>query len=366
MTFHPGILALLLGSGLTTAMLCSSAFTGARIIRHWDIGSGSEQQLDLERKTYLISTVMGYCMGFQILSLFLFIYTADTLSPLFIGAMCAAGSLKVNGFGYPTLLLKIVNCLLAGLWLIVNHTDNQAHDYPLIRTKYWWLLIISPFLVAETITQNAYFLSLKPNIITSCCGMLFSTDANTLLSDLLALPLSLSHTIFWISTLLAVASGLYVFLKTKGASLFFVASIVQGVVSINALFSFISIYFYELPTHHCPFCILHREYGYIGYLLYLLILVSTVSGMGTGILQRFRTISSLRDVIPRVQRRLALVAILAIAAFVVITGYGVMFSNLSMTACTQRQLFQNVKLKIPLQMNFSDSDSYCFFAKNSR
>ena len=69
------------------------------------------------------------------LSLFLFIYTADSLSPLFVGAMCAAGSFQVNGFGYPALLLKFAACLLAGLWLIVNHTDNKAYDYPLTRFR---------------------------------------------------------------------------------------------------------------------------------------------------------------------------------------------------------------------------------------
>jgi len=36
-----------------------------------------------------------------------------------------------------------------------------------------------------------------------------------------------------------------------------------------AILSFISVYFYELPTHHCPFCILQKEYGYVGYPLYL-------------------------------------------------------------------------------------------------
>ena len=144
MIFHPGILALLLGSVLTSSMLCYCAYEGVRIIRNWDIRSGSERQLELERRTYLISTVMSYALGFQLLSLFLFIYTADTLSPLFVGAMCAAGSLKVNGFGYPALILKIVNFLLAGVWLIVNFTDNKARDYPLIRIKYWLLLFITP------------------------------------------------------------------------------------------------------------------------------------------------------------------------------------------------------------------------------
>ncbi len=83
-------------------------------------------------------------LAFELLSLFLFIYTADTLSSLFVGAMCAAGSLNVNGFGYPAVILKIVNFLLAGLWLIINYTDNKAHDYPLIKIKYGLLLFITP------------------------------------------------------------------------------------------------------------------------------------------------------------------------------------------------------------------------------
>ena len=81
-------------------------FYGIRILRNWDLKNGSELQLSLERKTYLISTIMSYAFGFQLLSLFLFIFTADKLASLFTGAMCAAGTLNVNGFGYPALLFQ--------------------------------------------------------------------------------------------------------------------------------------------------------------------------------------------------------------------------------------------------------------------
>ncbi len=332
MTFHPGILALLLGSGLTTSMLCYSAYEGVRIIRNWDISSGSERQLELERKTYLVSTTMSYALGFQILSLLLFIYTADILSPLFIGAMCAAGSLKVNGFGYPTLILKMVSCLLAGLWLIVNATDNKADDYPLIRIKYWLLLLLTPVVMAETTIQAGYLLSLKPNIITSCCAILFSTDANSFVADLISLPHSLALTVFFASAAITMALGLLVYLQAKGILLFSLASLIHGIFSIVALISFISIYIYELPTHHCPFCILHQEYGYIGYPLYTALLVSAVFGMGTGLIDPFRTIPSLYKVIPPLQKRLALISTLSTLAFVMMTGWSILFSNLSMEA----------------------------------
>lgn len=332
MIFHPGILALLLGSGLISAMLCYSAYHGMRIIRHWDIDSGSERQLELERRTYLVSTIMTYVLGFQILSLFLFIYTADSLSPLFVGAMCAAGSLKVNSLGYPALIGKIVNCLFAGLWLIVNATDNKAHDYPLIRTKYWLLLLITPLVLAETFMQAGYLLSLRPNIITSCCALMFSTESNTILSDLLSLPRSWSQIAFFSSMIVTLALGLSVYLKNEGVLLFSLASLLHFLLSISALISFISMYIYELPSHHCPFCLLHQEYGYIGYPMYGAMLVSVVFGMGTGVIHPFRTVASLCEAIPPIQKRLALVSVITTLIFAVITGYGILFSNLSVTA----------------------------------
>ena len=63
-----------------------------------------------------------------------------------------------------------------------------------------------------------------------------------------------------------------------------------------AILSFISPYFYELPTHHCPFCILQSEYGYIGYLLYGALFGSAVTGMGVGVLMPFRNIASLSEI----------------------------------------------------------------------
>jgi hypothetical protein len=330
MTFHPGIIALLLGSILTTSMLVCAAYEGARIIRNWDISSGSELQLELERRTHLISTVMSYALGLQLLSLFLFVYTADTLSPLFVGAMCAAGSLKVNGFGYPAVILKIVNFLLAGVWLVVNYTDNKAYDYPLIKTKYGLLLFTTPFLVAEAIVQGKYLLGLKPDIITSCCGTLFTADAKNVMAELIALPRTLSQTAFYSSVTVTIALGLYFYLKGKGAYLFSISSLVLFPVSIVALISFISIYLYELPTHHCPFCILQAEYGYVGYGIYVMLLVGTISGVGVGSIMPFRKIKSLTEVLPRIQRRLALISILSFSAFVLIVGCGILFSRLSL------------------------------------
>ena len=330
MIFNPAIIALLVGSLLTSGMLLYSAWYGVRILKSWDIHSGSEQQLSLERRTYLISTIMNYAFGFQLLSLFLFIYTADHLSSLFVGAMCAAGTLNVNAFGYPSILLKIINFLLAGLWLIINYVDNRAYDYPLIQKKYALLLIILPLIVVEMIVQASYFLGMKPSIITSCCGTLFSSETQGITSAFVALPYVQMEVIFYSGMALTLALGLYCYRRMKYGYLFSAMSILMFIISIVALISVICLYFYELPTHHCPFCILQREYGYVGYLLYLALLAGVVPGLGLAAVVPCRNIKSLANKVPSIQRGLILISVVGYSLFFVIVTGAVVFSNLSL------------------------------------
>ncbi len=335
MILHPGVIALFAGSILISLMLLYAAYNGLRILLRWDIASGSELQLNLERRTYLISTVMSYAFGFQILSLFLFIYTADVLSPLFVGAMCAAGSLNVNGWGYPTVVLKTVDTILAGLWLVINYTDNKAYDYPLIKVKYGYLLLIAPFLLSETIMQATFFLGLKPNIITSCCGTLFSVTSAGTASLLASLPHRPTELAFYSIMVGTISQGIYFYFKGKGAYLFSITSILAFFIFIAALISFISPYFYELPTHHCPFCILQSEYGYIGYPLYAGMTLGAIFGLGAGAIEPFRNIQSLAGIIPSTQRRFALISVASVSLTLLIVLCGIAFSNLRMTQVLQ-------------------------------
>ena len=328
MIFHPSILALYVASILISFMVLYSASYGLQILRKWDIQSGSEEQLILERKTYLISTLLTYVFGFELLSLFLFIFTVDRLHTFFVGAMCAAGTLYVNGFGYPTLILKMINFLLAGLWLILNYADNRGYDYPLIRTKYLLLLNLAPLILIEMALQANYFLRLDPYIITSCCGSLFSIKEGGLTSEIVALPSIPMKIVFYLAMALTVSSGVYFYLKNRGAYLFSSLSSLTFLISLASILSFISIYFYELPTHHCPFCILQKEYGYIGYPLYMALFGGTISGMGVGVLMPFRTIKSLSEVLPSIQRRLTIASLILFILFTAVVTYGMVFSGL--------------------------------------
>jgi hypothetical protein len=301
---------------------------GISIQRHWDLQSGSERQLELEKKTYLISTIMSYAFAFQLFSLFLFIFTADELNTLFTGAMCAAGTLNVNGFGYPALSLKIINFILGGAWLVANYTDNRAFDYPLIRRKYLFLIAITPFVIAETVVQGAYFLGLKPHVITSCCGSLFSPEGEGVSASLADLPTMPMRIMFYVGMGIAVVSGLLFISKgSRVGYVFSMASIFTFVVSVASLISFISLYFYELPTHRCPFCILQKEYHYVGYSLYVTLLAGVVGGTGVGILMPFRTVESLKTVLPRTLKRLTTFSVVAYLIFTIIVTSVMVFTD---------------------------------------
>jgi hypothetical protein len=328
MILHPSIIALCAASLFISLMVSYSAFYGIKILKGWDIKSGSELQLVLERKTYLISTILGYAFAFYLLSLFLYVFTVDRLHVVFTGAMCAAGVLKVNNFGYPTLILKIIVFLFAGIWLIVNHVDNRAYDYPLIKKKYLLLLVFSPLVIVEMISQDAYFFLLRPNIITSCCGSLFSAGGSSLSSELAALPIVPMMAALITSLLLVFYLGLSFYRKGGKEYLFSILVGITFLISIASIVSFISVYYYELPTHHCPFCILQKEYGYVGYFLYIALLSGAVSGMGTGVLAPFKKIESLAEIVPPIQRKLALYAMVSFAVFAVLVAYRIVVSNL--------------------------------------
>ena len=369
MILHPGIIALVLVSLLIAGMILYSSFFGLRILRRWDLCSGSEEQLALERRTYLISTILAYALLFQISSLFLYIYTADSLHSLFVGAMCAAGALNVDPYGYPTFLLKILNFILAGLWLIINYADNNAYDYPLIRKKYILLLIIAPLIVTESIVQMLYFMQMKADVITSCCGSLFSPLKGSVSADIVAiiplktamteslaqtlkttgsttaliiscceglftretltliitivtvLPVQMAMAGFYLTMAMTFFSGIVYLTKGKLGLLFSFTSGLFFLMSCVSFLSFISLYFYELPTHRCPFCILQKEYGYVGYLLYASLLTGAVSGLGVGVLRPLARITSLSGSLPLIQKRLTLLCLVSYFLFAGISIY---------------------------------------------
>lgn len=328
MILHPGALALVVASLATAGLLLYAAGHALAILRHWDLSSGSELQLRLERRTYLVSTLVGWVMAFELVSLFLYVFTADALAPLFRGAMCAAGSLRAAPGGYEVLVLKLGGAVLAGLWLLLDHADRQGYDYPLLRPKYGALLAVTPLLLAEAWLQLRFLTALRPQVITSCCGSLFGKSGSGLGSDLAGLDPRTAAAAFLAAAGAALLAALALRRTGRGALPLALASALLLPAGLAAAIAWVSPYVYELPTHHCPFCLLQREYLGIGYPLYGALLGASVAGMGAGLLAPFRRIPSLAQAVPALQRRLAGTAAGMGAALLAIVAWAVLGSNL--------------------------------------
>ena len=332
MIFHPGALALVMGAvGVSTMMLYASLL-GIKIVSRWNIHSSSPQQLSLERKTYLISTVMHYVLGFETLSAILFVYTVDDIHPIFIGAMCATGSLNANPVGWYVLYAKMAAFFLGAIWIAVNFFDQRAEDYPLVRMKYCMLLAITPFIALDAYLSWSYFVNLKPNVITSCCGALFSAEGSVVAGSLSALPLRPMMIIFYLSVALFLINGVAVVRSGKGFLRYSMGcfSALLFVVSIASVIAFISLYFYEIPTHHCPFDILQRGYRFIGYPLYICLFSGVLLGLLVGIFEPLKKIGSLTEIIGKAQQRWAIISMALMAIFAAICSWPIVFSSFTM------------------------------------
>ncbi len=326
MILHPAVLALVVSSLLQSAMLLFASWNGALILRGWSPGSGSERQLALERRNCLVSSVVGYALAFQLLSLFFFLFTADRLHIQLTGAMCAAGTLNANGYGYPALLLKTADFLLAGTWLVVNHADTRGYDAPLVKTKCRLLLLLAPLLFLDAFLQFRFFADLEPDVITSCCGSLFGSGKGGLASDLASWPAVPAMGLFFAVLGATVAMGVVFLRSARGAVLFALLCGVTFPAAILALVSAFSLYIYDLPTHHCPFCVLQAEYGHIGYLLYAALLGGAAAGLSAGALAAFRKRGSMAAVVPPLQRRLVWTAIAFFLLFALAVSFRIVVS----------------------------------------
>ncbi|MCK6409259.1 hypothetical protein [Thauera sp.] len=332
MIFQPAIIALLLAAGLSLAMLAVASPFALQLIRHWDLGSGSERQLRLERLTYLFSMMVALVCGLQVLSTLLFVFNADKMSVMFVGAMCAVGALNANVYGFPALYAQLVAFFFAATWLAINRLDNQARDYPLTRLKYRLLLAYAPLAAAVLYLQFNYFIRLEADVITSCCGSLFSEEADTVASEVSALAPARAMSVFY--AMLGGAILLAVW-HWKGAGRGLWSGLAVGTASVAAFFAalagvvaFVSLYIYEHPNHHCPFCILKPEYGYQGYLLYLPLFAAAAAGLAAGVLSLFGGRPNLATLAPQASARLAGIAAAGFALFVLGASVMVLRSNL--------------------------------------
>jgi len=307
-----------------------AAFGAVRILRYWDQSVDTALQIRLEGETWLLSALMQYGLFFQLFSLILLVLAADSFSGQLAGAMCATGAFTANVYGIPALLIKIVMAFCSGYWLLLHRLDLQVETYPLVRLKYGCLLLLVPLLLVDGTLQSLYLFSLEPDVITSCCGVLFRPaehDGHNLLNPF-SVPLLLS--IFYPLAGLLVGMGIWlhrrILQKTDRKSRLLMVAyawcwVLFFIVSLWAITVFFSSYIYAMPSHRCPFDILQAEYNYVGYPLYLSLFAATFLGTGCGVAELVRCRDGLEPVVDRFQVVALPAALILLIIFLLLSGY---------------------------------------------
>ena len=274
MTLTPEILALLTLDVLFFSFGTIAFATSITILKYWDLDASTALQYRLEKRAYLVGIIIKYIFVIKLPLFLFFIYTVDKLSAIITGAMCATGVVNAVDFGFYLTILKVINLYGFGFWLLLYHYDKQQPISAYTKTLLWIFCFLFFFLVLEIGLEMAFFLKLDVSKIVSCCGTLFSSASTSYTSLLFYVDSRIWLMAFYGSALLML---LATWLKKPMAMLF--SNLLYLMFAIISLILFFSTYVYELPTHHCPFCLLQKEYYGVGYLLYTLLFLGTFYGI---------------------------------------------------------------------------------------
>jgi hypothetical protein len=316
-------LALILSSLIVLILGILACRTALQVLKDWDPASDSNRQIRLENETWLASTLVEYGLGFQIITLVLFMLAADHFCQVIVGAMCATGALLANSWGMPTLLVKIGGVFLYGFWIVLHKLDISSENYPLVRVKYRYLLFLAPLLLVDNLLQLFYIANLSPDIITSCCAVVFGGGGQDTGNLLGAFDQTLLLTVFYGTVLCLITTSTILIRRWYGQVAFVQAALwlFFFVVALTTITTVFSSYIYAMPFHNCPFCILKPEYYSIGFALYGALIIATFLGVSVAGVEFCRKKEDLAGITERFQRMATWTALVLLLLFSLLASY---------------------------------------------
>lgn len=240
-------------------LMIVSEFSVLKVLKNWNFALTTSSQYALEKRNYLVNTLIYFTVITKMILFVYFIKFLDELSSVVPGAMCAAGVIGANSYGNILLLFKIFILFLLGIWILINILDLKAKDFPFLKEKYNLFTFIFVLIILEFLLEFTYFLNIPLSVPVYCCTTVFTVGNLPFGLEIPSL-LILYYVLFGI----ILIAGLL-----KLPSISFMFNIVFLFCAYYSVTYFFGTYVYQLPNHKCPFCMLQKEYYYIGYAIWI-------------------------------------------------------------------------------------------------
>ncbi len=273
----PEVSASLFVELLLLLILTLAFFHTLVILKEYNQNVMSAYQYELEKRSYLVVTIVWVSLLIKIALLPFFTYTINELSNIIPGAMCGAGVIGSNIYGEPVLALKIFLIILVLLWMLINREDTHSQDNRYFKKKMLFFIVLFLLFLVEIILEILFLTSLSTENPVRCCSSIYiETDKRS------ALPFNLTILqiviLFYLSFIFIIAAAYW-----KKRVVLFILTPLFVYISYYVIVYFFSTYVYELPSHQCPFCLLQFEYYYIGYAIFGSLFIATYYAIATSL-----------------------------------------------------------------------------------
>ena len=269
---NQNVIILLFSSLISTIALAIAMVLAVDILMHWDVQKFDKKQYRLEKNSWLIATLIGFVAALKLIALPYFVFTIDALSSVVPGAMCGAGVISFNSYGLKLLFVKILEVGMLLFWLLLNRYDIKAL-YRWIKPKMWLVVVIFLLSCIQLWLEFSFFANIDIHQVTHCCSTLYG-----LLEGMNPLPYGLDTkrllVLFFLLYALLISSYI-----AKEDLIFFIAIILFAQIAYYSVLYFFAPYIYEQPNHNCPFCMMQKEYHYVGYIVWGLFFMGIFLGV---------------------------------------------------------------------------------------
>jgi len=271
------VLVYLFSESLLFILLFIAFLVSVKVYFKWDFNSFTPSQFKLEQESYLVTTIAYFIFIMKFFLILYFAFTVDKLSILVAGAMCGAGVIQANSYGDYLLILKLSILFGLTLWFYLNKYDLESKNYQWFKEKSVLFIFLFLFILAELYLDFSYFINIDTHQPVSCCSSLFGQleGANPLPFGLnIVTLLTLFYLLFIVVVLTLLLNQTYLYILSNLLFLY---------IAYYALVYFFGTYIYQLPTHKCPFCMLQKEYYYVGYALWFSLFIGSFIGINGAI-----------------------------------------------------------------------------------